>query len=134
MSLQESLVAPIPPGAATDVGVTRIDIDQPATDATDCLIGEVAHNLSEHIECVETGRVREHNNFAAGLFDAGVLGRSLAKSLWLAMQDYALSLKRMDDFIGAIAIDEAFLQYNALYAMLVRKVLSDPELIAAAKG
>lgn len=37
------------------------------------------------------------------------------------------------DFIGAIAIPEAFRQYNALYALLVRQVLSDPELIAAAR-
>lgn len=35
------------------------------------------------------------------------------------------------DFIGAIAIPEAFRQYNALYAVLVRRALSDPELIAA---
>jgi hypothetical protein len=35
------------------------------------------------------------------------------------------------DFIGAIAIPEAFRQYNGLYALLVRRALSDPELIAA---
>jgi hypothetical protein len=34
-------------------------------------------------------------------------------------------------FLGAIAIPEAFRQYNALYDQLSRKILSDPDLIAA---
>lgn len=38
------------------------------------------------------------------------------------------------DFIGAIAIPEAFRQYNALYSMLVKQTLSDPEFVKAAKG
>ena len=38
------------------------------------------------------------------------------------------------DFIGAIAIPDAFRNYNALYAQLVRQALSDPELIAAMRG
>jgi hypothetical protein len=35
------------------------------------------------------------------------------------------------EFIGAIAIPEAFRQYNELYGQLVQKVLADPEFIAA---
>ncbi|WP_219894317.1 hypothetical protein [Aquisediminimonas profunda] len=48
-------------------------------------------------------------------------------------KDYRVDAKWHSDFIGALAIDEAFFQYNALYAQLVRKVLSDPEFISAAK-
>ena len=48
-------------------------------------------------------------------------------------KEYRVEAKWHSDFIGALAIDEAFLQYNALYALLVRQALSDPELIAAAK-
>lgn len=51
----------------------------------------------------------------------------------LIAKDYRVDAKWHSDFIGAIAIDEAFLQYNALYAQLVRQVFSDPEFIAAAK-
>ncbi|MBO9603064.1 MAG: hypothetical protein J7496_11230 [Novosphingobium sp.] len=38
------------------------------------------------------------------------------------------------DFIGAIAIPDAFREYNALYALLVRQALGDPDFIAAAKS
>lgn len=67
----------------------------------------------------------------------GSLGARI--SLWrggklVLAKDYRVDAKWHSDFIGALAIDEAFLQYNALYAQLVRKALSDPELIAAAKG
>jgi hypothetical protein len=44
---------------------------------------------------------------------------------------YRVEARWKSDFIGAIAIPEAFRQYNALYALLVRQVLSDPELLAA---
>lgn len=66
----------------------------------------------------------------------GSLGARI--SLWrdgklVLAKDYRVEAKWHSDFIGALAIDEAFLQYNALYALLVRQALSDPELIAAAK-
>ncbi len=48
-------------------------------------------------------------------------------------KDYRVETKWHSDFIGALAIDEAFFQYNAMYAQLVRQVLSDPEFVAAAK-
>ncbi len=35
------------------------------------------------------------------------------------------------EFIGALAIPEAFRQYNELYGQLIQKVLSDPEFTAA---
>ncbi|MEO7466433.1 MAG: hypothetical protein V4610_05070 [Pseudomonadota bacterium] len=66
----------------------------------------------------------------------GSLGARI--SLWrdgklVLAKEYRVEAKWHSDFIGALAIDEAFLQYNALYALLVRQALSDPELIAAAK-
>lgn len=77
---------------------------------------------------------RADDDFKKG---GGSLGARI--SLWrggkpVLTKGYHVEAKWHSDFIGAIAIDEAFLQYNALYAMLVRKVLSDPEFIAAAKG
>ncbi|MBU6396498.1 MAG: hypothetical protein KGQ75_18170 [Sphingomonadales bacterium] len=48
-------------------------------------------------------------------------------------KDYHVETKWHSDFIGAIAIEEAYQQYNALYAALVRQVLSDPEFVTAAK-
>lgn len=46
---------------------------------------------------------------------------------------YRVEAKWKSDFIGAIAIPDAFMQYNSLYALLVRQVLTDPEFLAAAK-
>lgn len=48
-------------------------------------------------------------------------------------REYRVDTRWQSDFIGAIAIPEAFRQYNSLYALLVRKVLSDPDFLAAAK-
>jgi len=48
-------------------------------------------------------------------------------------KDYRVEARWHSDFIGELAINEAFDQYNALYALLVRKALSDPEFVAAAK-
>ena len=49
-------------------------------------------------------------------------------------KDYRVESTWRSDFIGAIAIPEAQRQFNALFALLVRKVLTDPELIAAARS
>ncbi len=46
-------------------------------------------------------------------------------------RDYEVENRWKSDFIGAIAIPEAFQQYNELYSQIVRKVLSDPEFVAA---
>lgn len=48
-------------------------------------------------------------------------------------KDYRVEAKWNSDWIGAIAIEQAFLDYNGLYAQLVRQVLADPEFVAAAK-
>lgn len=47
---------------------------------------------------------------------------------------YRVATQWGSDFIGAIAIPDAFRNYNSLYALLVRQALSDPELIAAIKA
>ncbi len=46
---------------------------------------------------------------------------------------YRVETRWKSDFIGAIAIPDAFRNYNALYAALVRQALSDPDMIAALK-
>jgi hypothetical protein len=51
----------------------------------------------------------------------------------LLAKDYRVETSWNSDFIGAIAIPDAFREYNGLYALLVRKVLSDPEFVEAAK-
>jgi hypothetical protein len=48
-------------------------------------------------------------------------------------KDYRVETQWKSDFIGAIAVPDAFREYNGLYAALVRNVLGDPEFIAAAK-
>jgi len=67
-------------------------------------------------------------------------GASLAATITLTQsgktvfsKPYRVETRWRSDFIGAIAIPEAFRQYNSLYALLVRQVLSDPGLITAAK-
>jgi hypothetical protein len=67
-------------------------------------------------------------------------GASLAATVTLMQsgkavfsKPYRVETRWRSDFIGAIAIPEAFRQYNSLYALLVRQVLSDPELITVAK-
>ena len=49
-------------------------------------------------------------------------------------KDYRVETRWKGDFIGAIAIPEAFRQYNALYPMLVRQVFADPALLEALKS
>jgi hypothetical protein len=47
---------------------------------------------------------------------------------------YEVENRWKSEFIGAIAIPEAFQQYNALYGQLVSKVLTDPDFGAAIRG
>jgi len=49
-------------------------------------------------------------------------------------KDYRVETRWKGDFIGAIAIPEAFRQYNALYPLLVRQVFADPVLLEALKS
>jgi hypothetical protein len=46
---------------------------------------------------------------------------------------YRVETKWQSEFIGALAIPEAFRQYNALYPTLVRQVFADPEFVGALK-
>lgn len=47
---------------------------------------------------------------------------------------YSVDARWDSSFIGAIAIPDAFLQYNALYDELSRKILNDPDLVGAING
>ncbi len=49
-------------------------------------------------------------------------------------KDYRVETRWKGDFIGAIAIPEAFRQYNALYPLLVRQIFADPALLEALKS
>ncbi|KQZ64429.1 hypothetical protein ASD67_08095 [Sphingopyxis sp. Root1497] len=49
-------------------------------------------------------------------------------------KDYRVETTWKGDFIGALAIPEAFRQYNALYPLLVRQVFSDPAFVEALKS
>lgn len=47
-------------------------------------------------------------------------------------KSYRVDRRWPSDFIGALAIPDAFRNYNALYPLLARQILADPALIAAA--
>jgi hypothetical protein len=49
----------------------------------------------------------------------------------LFSRNYEAENRWKSDFIGAIAIPEAFEQYNELYGQIVRRTLSDPEFTSA---
>jgi outer membrane lipoprotein SlyB len=51
----------------------------------------------------------------------------------LFTKPYRVETQWKSDFIGAIAIPDAFMQYNSLYALLVRQVFADPEFIMAVR-
>lgn len=76
---------------------------------------------------------RAGENLSTG---TGSLGATLTLSRngqAIFSKPYRVETKWKSDFIGAIAIPDAFRNYNGLYAALVRQALSDPELIAAIK-
>ena len=77
---------------------------------------------------------RAGEDFKKGGGSLGATVKLTRNGITLFTKDYWVETKWRSDFIGAIAIDEAFLQYNALYAQLVRQVFSDTEFIAAAKS
>ena len=49
----------------------------------------------------------------------------------LFSKNYQVESQWKSQFIGALAIPEAFQQYNALYAELVRNAFADPHFVAA---
>jgi len=64
----------------------------------------------------------------------GVLGATLfltRDGRTVFSKPYRVESQWKSDFIGALAIPDAFMNYNSLYALLVRQALSDPEMIAA---
>ena len=76
---------------------------------------------------------------AAGRFDASapvaIAGRLIESREGPGFsKDYRVETRWKGDFIGAIAIPEAFRQYNALYPLLVRQVFADPALLEALKS
>lgn len=73
-------------------------------------------------ENLSTGRASLGADIALSRDGRAVFGRA-----------YRVETQWKSDFIGAIAIPDAFREYNGLYASLVRKVLSDPEFVEAAK-
>lgn len=77
---------------------------------------------------------RASENMSSG---KGALGAELTLSRGgkaVFSKPYRVETKWGSEFIGAIAIPDAFRNYNALYAQLVRQALSDPEMIAAMRG
>lgn len=76
-------------------------------------------------------RIAEDFKKGGGLLGARITLLRDGKPVFV--RDYRAETKWNSDWIGAIAIEQAFNDYNGLYAQLVRKVLSDPEFVAAAK-
>lgn len=72
-------------------------------------------------------------DMAKGRAALGATVTLLRDSVPIFSKPYRVETRWDSDFIGAIAIPDAFRQYNSLYALLVRQVLSDPELLAATK-
>ena len=76
---------------------------------------------------------RAGEDFAKGGASLGARITLLRRDKVVLDKPYRVEAKWHSDFIGAIAIPDAFMQYNSLYALLVRQVLTDPEFVAAAK-
>jgi hypothetical protein len=76
---------------------------------------------------------RAGENIAKGKAALGAEFQVLKSGQSVFRKQYRVESKWDSEFIGALAIPEAFRQYNALYAELVRSVFSDPEFIAALK-
>src|SRR5215831_4278641 len=101
--LQECLVAPVTPGAATDVCIARVYVDQSAADATYGGISKAAHDHPERIWLVQAGGIGKNNDLATRFGHRGVLGGGFAQPLRLPVQDHSALVKRLDDLISAIA-------------------------------
>jgi hypothetical protein len=76
---------------------------------------------------------RAGENSAKGKAALGAEFQVLKSGQSVFRKQYRVESKWDSEFIGALAIPEAFRQYNALYAELVRSVFSDPEFLAALK-
>jgi hypothetical protein len=76
-------------------------------------------------------RIVENSKKGSGMLGARIT--LLRDGVPALSKDYRVETNWNSDWIGAIAIEQAFTDYNGLYAQLVRKVLADPEFVAAAK-
>lgn len=76
---------------------------------------------------------RVGEDMAKGEASLGATIRLRRSGVIIFSRPYRVETRWKSDFIGALAIPEAFRQYNSLYALLVREALSDPDLIEAAR-
>lgn len=74
---------------------------------------------------------RASENMASGNTSLGAELSLVRGGATIFSKRYRVESQWKSEFIGALAIPEAFRQYNALYALLVRQAFSDPEMIAA---
>jgi hypothetical protein len=72
-----------------------------------------------------------HENLSKGLAQIAATFTITRDGKPVFFRNYEVENRWKSEFIGAIAIPEAFRQYNELYGQLVRKLLSDPEFVAA---
>lgn len=77
---------------------------------------------------------RASENLSRGKAALGATVRLTRAGKLVFEKPYRVESEWKSDFIGAIAIPEAFRQFNALYAQMVRQVISDPEFVAAARA
>jgi hypothetical protein len=76
---------------------------------------------------------RGGENMSSGHAELGAEVRLARQGQVVFAKRYRAQTRWESDFIGALAIPEAFRQYNALYSQLVRQVFADPEFIAVAR-
>jgi len=86
---------------------------------------------------LQLGGVLTESRASEDFKTGGALGARIAltRAGWpVFAKDYRVEAKWHADIIGALAIEEAFNQYNALYDALVHQTQSDPDFVAAAKS
>jgi hypothetical protein len=74
---------------------------------------------------------RASENMAKGTASLSATMTLTRGSVHLFSKSYRVESEWKSDFIGALAIPDAFRNYNALYALLVRQAMTDPEMLAA---
>jgi hypothetical protein len=72
---------------------------------------------------------------AANLLEASVLtGNGAGENFAHGHGITPWKANRGSSFIGAVAIPDVVFQYNAIYEQLSRKIVNDPDLVAALNG
>lgn len=77
---------------------------------------------------------RASENFKDGKAALGAELRVIRAGTTVFTRQYRVEGQWKSEFIGALAIPEAFRQYNALYPLLVRQAFADAELLQALKN